>query len=64
MSYLLGTTTDLVEFYKFDIDKVKEGKFTLTTELHLCSLNLFPDKDSAKRAAQALGLKTWRYIRV
>ena len=44
--------------------RLREGAFTLEAELDLGVVPVFANKDDAKRAAQALGLTTWRYVRI
>lgn len=69
MSYVLATTHSKVLWYKFSFDAfTKEGQYELLNEL-LNELDLrqvpgFSDKETAKLAANALGLKTWRYVKI
>ena len=63
MSYVFATTENLVRWYKFDVASTTEPRqFTLHTELDLAKFPSFADRDSAKAAALALGLTTWRYV--
>lgn len=63
--YLLATTENKVRWYNFDMHtSARPIAFSLTTELDLSSAPTFPNKDAAKQAAQLLGLKTWRYVRI
>lgn len=65
MSYVLATTHSKVQWYKFDFNaSLKEGEFTLLNELDLHEVPCFGDKETAKLAAKALGLKTWRYVKI
>lgn len=65
MSYVLGTTENVVRYYKFEVaSTTKPGQFALQMELDLTKIPVFADKNSAKEAAIALGLKTWRYVRL
>lgn len=65
MSYVLATTGTKVKWYKFKIDRnTREGDFELIDELDLMSVPMFGDKETAKSAAVALGLKTWRYVKL
>lgn len=65
MSYVLATTHDKVQWYKFKFDSsLKEGDFVLLNELDLHQVPCFGDKETAKLAAVALGLKTWRYVKL
>ena len=64
MSYVLATTGDKVKWYKFKFGtELHEGQYTLLDELDLKEVPSFGDKDTAKQAALALGLKTWRYFK-
>jgi len=65
MSYVLGTTEHVVRWYKFKFrQELQPGEFELLTELDLRAVPKFGDKETAKEAALALGLKTWRYVRI
>lgn len=65
MTYVLGTTDNLVRWYRFAFNEhTRPGDFTLLAELDLRLTPQFEDKETAKRAAQALGLRTWRYVRL
>ena len=65
MSYVLATTHSKVQWYKFNFNEsLKEGEFVLLQELDLSKVPCFGDKETAKLAAQALGLKTWRYVKI
>lgn len=65
MSYVLATTENKVRWYKFRLGKnLKEGEFELDTELDLRVIPHFSDKKTAKSAALALGLKTWKYVKL
>lgn len=65
MSYLLATTEEKVRWYKFDpAVQILAGEFSLVSELDLALVPTFPDKEAARHVAQALGLKTWRYVRI
>jgi hypothetical protein len=70
MSYVLATTETRVRWYVIAIKKVedilnlKAGEFELAEELNLALVPGFGNKDTAKRAAIALGLKTWRYVKI
>ena len=65
MSYVLATTHSKVQWYKFKYDaSLKVGDFTLLDNLDLHEVPCFGDKETAKLAAQALGLKTWRYVKI
>ncbi|SPA34056.1 conserved hypothetical protein [Cupriavidus taiwanensis] len=65
MTYLLATTEDVVRWYKFKYNRdLEPGQFELLDKLDLKQVPLFGDKETAKLAAQALGLKTWKYVRI
>ena len=65
MNYVLATTHSKVQWYKFKFNaSLKEGEFILLDELDLNEVPYFRDKETAKLAAQALGLKTWRYVKI
>lgn len=65
MSYVLATTEDKVRWYKYKFDQnLKVGDFELLEILDLRQVPLLRDKVTAKDAAKALGLKTWRYIKL
>ena len=63
MSYVLATKHDVVKWYVYSVP-IAEGQFQLSNQLDLKSVLLWGDKESAKGAAIALGLKTWRYVRI
>lgn len=63
MSYILGTTETTVRWYKFKFDKdLQPGQFELLNQLIIGEVPAFSDKQTAKEAAKALGLETWRYF--
>lgn len=65
MSYVLATTESKVRWYKFPLPVQPESpEFALVDRLDLHEVPCFGDKNSAKMAALALGLKTWRYVKV
>ena len=65
MSYVLATNHTKVRWYKFEVCPFsKPGEFELLAELDLSQVPSFGDKESAKLAAQALGLKTYRYVKL
>lgn len=65
MSYVLATTHSTVLWYKFSFNtSTKEGEFELLNELDLTQVPCFGDKETARLAAKALGLKTWRYVKI
>jgi hypothetical protein len=63
MSYVLATTTKQVQWYKFKASS-DTGSYELVDVLDLNVVPMFGDKESAKFAAQGLGLKTWRYVKL
>lgn len=65
MSYILANTTKKVKWYKFDFPTNKENPtYELLDILDLQQVPMFSDKQTAKAAALALGLKTWRYVKI
>lgn len=64
MSYFLATNENVVRWYKFNDRLIAAGAFELVDTLSLDQLPQFPDKAAAKNAAIALGLRTWRYVRI
>ncbi len=65
MSYLLATTENRVRWYQHSEEsRDGVGPFTLSEVLDLRRSPVFPNKEAAKAAATALGLKTWRYVRI
>ncbi len=64
MSYVIATTTDVVRWYRFDFLKPGPGSFVLESELDLRVVPRCHDKKTLVAAAQALGLKTWRAVKL
>ena len=65
MSYVLATNHSKVKWYKFKFDSsTKPGGFELLDVLDLHQVPCFGDKQTAKLAAQALELKTYRYVKL
>ena len=65
MSYLLATTGDKVRWYIFALgDRLKPGAFETADMLDLALVPKFETKAAASQAARALGLNTWRYVRL
>ncbi len=65
MSYVLATTETVIRWYRFDPrsnDRPISHELLATLDLNL--IPQLPDKEAAKRAAEALGLSTWRYIKL
>lgn len=63
MSYVLATTENVVRWYVYDTTDAGKG-FELSNELDLKRVPMLADKMAAKKCAAALGLKTWRYVKV
>ena len=63
MSYVLATTETRVRWYKFQTPVVRD-QFELIEVLDTREVPMWGDKESAKLAALALGLKTWRYVKL
>jgi len=65
MSYVLATTENVVRWYSFDLSKgVNETSFSIVDKLDLQLVPLAGDKETAKSWAKAMGLKTWRYVKL
>lgn len=70
MSFVLATTDSCVRWYAVKIHKIddihnlKTGDFDLLNELNLALVPGFGNKDTAKQVAMAVGLKTWRYVKI
>ena len=63
-SYILATTTKIVGWYAFDTTKeINETCFSIIDKLDLSLVPVAGDKETAKLWAQAMGLKSWRYVR-
>ena len=63
--YLLATTERTVRWYRIKTDRDGEiTGFELLDRLDLNWISCFGDKKSAKYAALAVGLKTWRYMKL
>lgn len=62
-TYVLATTEQVVRWYVYKVEDPNNG-FELIKHLDLGKVPRWSDKESAKAAAQALGLSTWRYVRV
>lgn len=64
-AYVLGTTESIVRWYCFNINQPERPlPFELHVSLDLGKVPQFGDKKKALGAAQALGLKSWRYVRL
>lgn len=64
MGYVLATTENVVHWYSFNSSKeVNDKCFTIIDKLDL-SLVPAGDKEAAKSWAKAMGLKTWRYVKL
>lgn len=64
MAWILATTEQQKRWYLYDINTPNAGEYQLLEQRDLNRLPLWPDKQAAKEAALALGLKTWRYVRI
>ena len=65
MRYILATMENKPRWYRCKTDK--DGKvtgFTLLVRLDLKKASVFGNIASAKYAALAIGLKTWRYVKI
>lgn len=63
MSYVLATNEARVRWYKFPMP-VERDHYELIEVLDTREVPMWGDKESAKLAAIALGLKTWRYVKL
>lgn len=65
MAYILATTEEKVRWYKYKYDQnLNKGEFELIDILDLKVVPRLGDKAAAKDVAKALGLKTWRYVKI
>lgn len=70
MAYLLATLGPVVQWYVIDINRdgglsgFVKGDFDLVDILDLNVVPSFGDKETAKRVAIAIGLSTWRYVKM
>lgn len=70
MSYLLATTENRVRWYRVPLERfddlftLSEGVFELLETLDLNTIPGFGNKATAKHVAKAIGLKTWRYVKM
>lgn len=70
MAYLLATVGQKVQWYVVDISRhggisaFSKGDFDLVDVLDLDVVAGFGDKETAKRVALAIGLTTWRYVKM
>lgn len=65
MGYVLATTETTFRWYYFPVgSRFESGVFELKSELILNEIPHFGDKKAAKEHAVALGLKTWRYVKI
>ena len=65
MSYVLANTGAVVKWYREVLNEKRElVGYELHDVLDLSKTVLYGDKATAKSVAQAMGLKTWRYVRI
>ena len=64
MAYVLVTTENTLRFYCYCFFDVQPQVFTLQVNLDLSVIPQHDNKESARQAAKALDLKTWRYVRI
>lgn len=70
MAYLLATTGTKVQWYVVEINRhgglsgFLKGDFELVDVLDLEVVPGFGNKETAKRVAMAIGLTTWRYVKM
>jgi hypothetical protein len=65
MSYVLATTERRLRWYQ-EMEPKADGDlgFALHDILDLDLVSSWSDKESAKLAAQRMGLATWRYVKL
>lgn len=59
MNYVLATTESKVRWYR-----IEDGELVKDDVLDLQKVNIYEDKETAKKMAMRLGLQTWRYVRI
>ena len=70
MAYLLASIGTKVQWYVVDINNragisgLQKGEFDLVEALDLDVVPGFGNKDTAKKVAIAIGLTTWRYVKM
>lgn len=65
MAYVLATTETVVRWYTFDTSAAEpRSTLALLPTLDLAKVPQLGDKATAREAAKALGLQTWRYVKV
>lgn len=70
MAYLLATVGTKVQWYVVQIGSgagiasLRKGEFDLVDVLDLEIVTGFGDKNTAKKVAMAIGLATWRYVKM
>jgi len=65
MTYVLATTGNIMRWYHIKIDK--DGKligFDLLERLDQRKVTMFGNRATAKYAALAVELKTWKYVKL
>lgn len=63
MSYVLASTENTLRWYVYDTADAGKG-FELINVLDLVKVPLLADKETAKHYGKALGLNTWRYVKL
>lgn len=67
MAYILATTETRVRWYVVNMDKkegLTAGDYELTDVLDLARVTGFGNKETARKVAIAIGLKTWQYVQM
>lgn len=65
MTWVLATTDDKVKWYAYKHrGGLQKGEYVLLDQLDLKKVPLCGNKETAKQAANALGLTTWRYVKI
>ena len=66
-SFVLATTDDKVRWYAYEYNlgsDIQEGAYEIIGELDLSRVPQLGNRDTAKHAAKALGLSSWRYVKL
>jgi len=65
MAYILGTTHPVIRFYVFTPnEQLNESAYSIIDTLDTTQIPMAGNKETAKTWAQAMGLKTWSYIKL
>lgn len=64
IEWILGTTGQVVSWYRFARDENGRIVASEHERLDLAVVTVFSSREDARVAAQRAGLKTWRYVRL